>query len=69
MRDTVGAQGAGLNTRLQMSSVNALALTSNAGRPADAGEVREAAAHSDVSITSGYLHVAADDEDVGSLFG
>jgi integrase len=31
-------------------------------------EVRDAAGHSNVSITSGYLHVAVDDSDVGSLF-
>lgn len=32
-------------------------------------EVRDAAGHSNVSITSGYLHVAVDDEDeVGCLF-
>jgi integrase len=32
-------------------------------------EVRDAAGHSNVSITSGYLHVAVDDEGaVGSLF-
>jgi integrase len=32
-------------------------------------EVRDAAGHSTVSITSGYLHVAVDDQDVGALFG
>jgi integrase len=32
-------------------------------------EVRDAAGHSIVSITSGYLHVAVEDEDVGALFG
>ena len=32
-------------------------------------EVRDAAGHSNVSITSGYLHVAVDDEAVGRLFG
>jgi integrase len=32
-------------------------------------EVRDAAGHSNVSITSGYLHVAVDDQDVGALFG
>jgi integrase len=31
-------------------------------------EVRDAAGHSNVSITSGYLHIAVDDQDVGSLF-
>ncbi len=32
-------------------------------------EVRDAAGHVNVSITSGYLHVAVDDEwEVGSLF-
>lgn len=31
-------------------------------------EVRDAAGHSNVSITSGYLHVAVDDEEVGDLF-
>jgi site-specific recombinase XerD len=31
-------------------------------------EVRDAAGHSNVSITSGYLHVAVDDESVGALF-
>jgi hypothetical protein len=32
-------------------------------------KVRDAAVHANVSITSGYLHVAADDEPgVGSLF-
>ncbi len=33
-------------------------------------EVRGAAGHANVSITSGYLHVAVEDEaGVGSLFG
>jgi len=32
-------------------------------------EVRDAAGHANVSITSGYLHVAVDDETLGSLFG
>jgi integrase len=32
-------------------------------------EVRDAAGHSNVSITSGYLHVAVDDQSVGALFG
>lgn len=31
-------------------------------------EVRDAAGHSNVSITSGYLDVAVDDSDVASLF-
>jgi integrase/recombinase XerD len=32
-------------------------------------EVRDAAGHANVSITSGYLHVAVEDEGVGELFG
>jgi len=32
-------------------------------------EVLDAAGHSNVSITSGYLHVAVEDEGVGTLFG
>lgn len=32
-------------------------------------EVRDAAGHSNVSITSGYLHVAVEDEGLGRLFG
>jgi hypothetical protein len=32
-------------------------------------EARYAAGHSNVSITSGYLHVAVEDDGVGSLFG
>jgi integrase len=32
-------------------------------------EVRDAAGHANVSITSGYLHVAVDDDGVGELFG
>jgi integrase len=32
-------------------------------------EVRDAAGHSNVSITSGYLHIAVDDQSVGALFG
>jgi integrase len=32
-------------------------------------EVRDAAGHANVSITSGYLHVAVDDDGVGDLFG
>jgi integrase len=32
-------------------------------------EVRDAAGHSNVSITSGYLHVAVEEEGLGSLFG
>ncbi len=31
-------------------------------------EVRDAAGHANVSITSGYLHVAVDDDRVGELF-
>lgn len=31
-------------------------------------EVRVAARHANVSITSAYLHVAVDDEGVGNLF-
>jgi integrase len=31
-------------------------------------EVRDAVGHSNVSITSGYLHVAVDEHDVGTLF-
>lgn len=32
-------------------------------------EVRNAAGHANVSITSGYLHVAVDDNGIGNLFG
>jgi integrase len=32
-------------------------------------EVRDAAGHANVSITSGYLHVAVDDDGIGELFG
>jgi integrase len=32
-------------------------------------EVRDAAGHANVSITSGYLHVAVDDDGIGDLFG
>ena len=32
-------------------------------------EVRDAAGHANVSITSAYLHVAVDDDEVGDLFG
>ena len=32
-------------------------------------ELRDAAGHSNVSITSGHLHVAVEDDGVGSLFG
>src|SRR5215213_8190684 len=32
-------------------------------------EVRDAVGHSNVSITSGYLHVRVDDGEVGALFG
>ena len=31
-------------------------------------EVRDAAGHANVSITSGYLHVAVEDDKVGMLF-
>lgn len=31
-------------------------------------EVRDAAGHANVSITSGYLHIAVDDDKVGALF-
>ena len=31
-------------------------------------EVREAAGHANVTVTSGYLHVAVDDALVGKLF-
>jgi hypothetical protein len=32
-------------------------------------EVRDAACHANVSITSGYLHIAVDDGGIGDLFG
>lgn len=32
-------------------------------------EVRDAAGHSNVTVTSGYLHVAVEDDGVGTLFG
>ena len=32
-------------------------------------EVRDAAGHSNVTVTSGYLHVAVEDDGVGALFG
>jgi hypothetical protein len=32
-------------------------------------EVRAAAGHSNVTITSGYLHVAVEEDKVGALFG
>ena len=32
-------------------------------------EVRDAAGHANVSITSAYLHVTVDDVEVGQLFG
>jgi integrase/recombinase XerD len=32
-------------------------------------EVRDAAGHANISITSAYLHVAVDDDQVGDLFG
>ena len=32
-------------------------------------EIRDAAGHANVSITSAYLHIAVDDESVGNLFG
>jgi len=32
-------------------------------------EVRDAVGHSNVSITSGYLHVAMDYDEVGTVFG
>src|SRR5882757_8806445 len=32
-------------------------------------EVRDAVGHANVSITSGYLHVAVDNDSVGRLFG
>jgi integrase len=32
-------------------------------------DVRDAAGHSDVTITSGYLHVAVEENGVGALFG
>ena len=32
-------------------------------------EVRDAAGHANVSITSGYLHAVVDDDGVGDLFG
>jgi integrase/recombinase XerD len=32
-------------------------------------EVRDAAGHANISITSGYLHVVVDDDAVGDLFG
>ena len=32
-------------------------------------EVRDAAGHSNVTVTSGYLHVAVEDDGIGALFG
>ena len=32
-------------------------------------EVRDAAGHSNVTITSGYLHIAVEGSEVGTLFG
>ena len=32
-------------------------------------EVRDAVGHSNVSITSGYLHVVVDNDNIGVLFG
>ena len=32
-------------------------------------EVRDAAGHSNVTVTSGYLHVTFEDDGVGALFG
>jgi hypothetical protein len=32
-------------------------------------EVRDAAGHSNVTITSGYLHVAVEGSEIGALFG
>jgi integrase len=32
-------------------------------------EVRDAVGHANVSITTGYLHVAVEDDGVGELFG
>jgi len=32
-------------------------------------EVRDAAGHANVNITSGYLHIAVDDDGIGDLFG
>jgi integrase len=32
-------------------------------------EVRDAAGHSNVTVTSGYLHVAVEDDGIGTLFG
>jgi len=32
-------------------------------------EVRDAAGHANVSITSGYRHVAVEDDGIGELFG
>jgi hypothetical protein len=43
-----------------------LLCNSKAGRTL--AEVRDAAGHSDVTITSGYLHVAVEGSEVGALF-
>jgi integrase len=32
-------------------------------------EVRDSVGHSNVSITSGYLHIAVEEDGVGALFG
>jgi len=32
-------------------------------------EVRDAVGHSNVSITSGYLHIAVEEDGLGALFG
>ena len=38
--------------------------------PGGAGaEVRDAARHANITITSGYLHVAVEESGVGALFG
>jgi hypothetical protein len=50
-------------------SVNATIVKSPNGSRTLA-EVRDAAGHANVSITSGYLHVAVEDDgEVGRLFG
>jgi hypothetical protein len=39
---------------------------SDGGRPL--AEVRDAAGHSNVTVTSGYLHVVVEEDGVGALF-
>ncbi len=69
---TSGPRSAASNDRLEILTIHHGRHTfishALAGGRTLAG-VRDAAGHSNVTVTSGYLHVAVEDDGIGALFG